>query len=197
MQETRVWSLGWEDMLEKETHPVFLPGKSHGQRNLAGTVWGVIQDLDTTLWLNTTREKERGSCIEKAAWKELWFSGWGMWPTEQINVLKFLLPSFLFPVSASQRLVSPRSQNCWYDSCKAFSETESKFVRDEDTFPTLLGFVNMELNHITSDTSICLNLHNMQLNVIVHLLSQVQLFALPWTVRLPGTSVLHYFPGFT
>ena len=38
MQETQVQSLGQEDPLEKEmtTHPVFLPGKSHGQRILVG-----------------------------------------------------------------------------------------------------------------------------------------------------------------
>jgi len=38
MQETHVHSLGWEDPLEKEmaTAPVTLPGKSHGQRSLAG-----------------------------------------------------------------------------------------------------------------------------------------------------------------
>ena len=41
MQETQqmwVWSLGQEDPLEQEIGPstVFLPGKSHGQSNLAG-----------------------------------------------------------------------------------------------------------------------------------------------------------------
>ena len=38
MQETWVQSLGWEDPLEKgwQPTPVFLPGKSHGQRNLVG-----------------------------------------------------------------------------------------------------------------------------------------------------------------
>ena len=38
MKETWVQSLGWEDPLEKEmtTTPVFLPGKSHGQRRLVG-----------------------------------------------------------------------------------------------------------------------------------------------------------------
>ena len=43
MQETQVQSLGWADPLEKEmaTTPVFLPGKSHGQRSLAGySPWG-------------------------------------------------------------------------------------------------------------------------------------------------------------
>ena len=36
MQETQVPSLGREDPLEKkwQPSPVFLPGKSHGQRNL-------------------------------------------------------------------------------------------------------------------------------------------------------------------
>jgi len=36
--ETRVQSLGWEDLLEKEmtTHSSILVGKSHGQRSLAG-----------------------------------------------------------------------------------------------------------------------------------------------------------------
>ena len=38
LQETWVQSLGREDLLEKEMQPtpVLLPGKSHGQRNLAG-----------------------------------------------------------------------------------------------------------------------------------------------------------------
>ena len=38
MRETRVQSLGWKDLLEKEiaTTPVFLPGKSHGWRSLVG-----------------------------------------------------------------------------------------------------------------------------------------------------------------
>ena len=48
-----VGSLGWEDSLEKEmaTHsstPIFLPGKFHGQRSLAGySLWG-RKELDTT-----------------------------------------------------------------------------------------------------------------------------------------------------
>ena len=38
MRETRVRSLGWEDLLEKEmaTTLVFLPGESHGWRSLVG-----------------------------------------------------------------------------------------------------------------------------------------------------------------
>ena len=47
-QEMQVQSLGWEDPLEEEiaTHPVFLPGKSHGQRSLVGcSPWG-CRELD-------------------------------------------------------------------------------------------------------------------------------------------------------
>ena len=43
IQETQVQSLGWEDPLERgmATHSIFLPGKSHGQRNLVGySPWG-------------------------------------------------------------------------------------------------------------------------------------------------------------
>ena len=37
-QETQVQSLNQEDPLEEDvaTHPVLLPGESHGQRSLAG-----------------------------------------------------------------------------------------------------------------------------------------------------------------
>ena len=53
MQDTWVWSLGWEDPLEKglATHSVFLPGEFHGQRSLEGySLWGHKQ-LDTIEWL--------------------------------------------------------------------------------------------------------------------------------------------------
>ena len=45
MRETRVQPLGREDLLEKEmaTHPVCLPGKSHGQRSLQAIVHGVTK----------------------------------------------------------------------------------------------------------------------------------------------------------
>ena len=49
-QETHVQSLGWEDPLEKKWQPtpVFLPGKSHGQRSLgAYGPWG-CKELDMT-----------------------------------------------------------------------------------------------------------------------------------------------------
>ena len=40
MQETRVQSLGWKDPQRREWQPtpVFLPGESHGQRSLMGSM---------------------------------------------------------------------------------------------------------------------------------------------------------------
>ena len=53
VQETWVQSLDWEDPLEKEMQstPIFLPGKFHRQRNLAGySRWGQ-KESDSTEWL--------------------------------------------------------------------------------------------------------------------------------------------------
>ena len=50
IQETPVGSLGQEDLLKEETQPtpVFLLGKSYGQRSLAGySPWG-HKELDMT-----------------------------------------------------------------------------------------------------------------------------------------------------
>ena len=56
MQETQVQSLGREDPLEKEMAtqftPVILSKKSHGQRSLAATVYGITKESDTTEQLN-------------------------------------------------------------------------------------------------------------------------------------------------
>ena len=53
MQETWVRSLGQKDPLEKEMTPIFLPGKSHGQRSLVGyDLWG-HKESDTTEQLST------------------------------------------------------------------------------------------------------------------------------------------------
>ena len=66
MQETRVQSLGWEDPLEGrawQPTPVFLPGKSRGQRSLVGySLWchkRVGHDLATN---NNTDHQTRLWC---------------------------------------------------------------------------------------------------------------------------------------
>ena len=53
-----VRSLGWEDPLERKWQPtpVFLPGKSHGQRSLEGySLWG-HKELATTEQLNNNNK---------------------------------------------------------------------------------------------------------------------------------------------
>ena len=66
MQETLIQSLGCEDPPRREwlPTPVFLPGKSHGQRNLVGySPWGCKQ-LDTTEQVSmqkNTRDPSRSS----------------------------------------------------------------------------------------------------------------------------------------
>ena len=57
MQETQVQFLGQDDPLEKgmQSTPVFLPGKSHGQRSLVGHIHGVAKESDTTKRHTTTR----------------------------------------------------------------------------------------------------------------------------------------------
>ena len=54
MWETRLRPLGWEDPLEKEWQPtpVFLPGESHGWRNLVAYSPQGHKELDTTERLN-------------------------------------------------------------------------------------------------------------------------------------------------
>ena len=59
MQETRVQSLGQEDLLEVERQPtlVFLPGESHGQTSLTGySPWG-CKELDATECTHTHSHK--------------------------------------------------------------------------------------------------------------------------------------------
>ena len=41
MWDTRIQSLGQEELLEKATHSSILPGKSHGRRSMVGySPWG-------------------------------------------------------------------------------------------------------------------------------------------------------------
>ena len=59
MQETWVWSLGWEDSWRREwqTTLVFLPREFHGERSLVGYVaWG-HKELDTTEHLSIHTRK--------------------------------------------------------------------------------------------------------------------------------------------
>ena len=52
-QENQVQPLGWEDPLEKEMAPIFLPGKFHGQRSMAGYGAWSHKESDMTEHLHT------------------------------------------------------------------------------------------------------------------------------------------------
>ena len=75
MQEMQVWSLGWEDSLAKipgERDGNLIPGKSHGQKSLAGySPWG-YKELDMTLQLKNSNNNDWGLKYPK---KSLWRKG--------------------------------------------------------------------------------------------------------------------------
>ena len=60
MQETQVWSLGWEDPLEKEMKPtpIVLPREFHGQRSLVGYSPPGHKESDMSEWLNSNNIPE-------------------------------------------------------------------------------------------------------------------------------------------
>ena len=103
MQETQTGSLGGEDPWRRKWQPapVFLPGKSHGQRSLAGySPWG-LKESDTTYWLNhhifqykMKIKEKRINCLDSS---EPWFPylhgrlyvGWqGFWEDCEITCVK-------------------------------------------------------------------------------------------------------------
>ena len=57
MKEMQVHTLGQEDPLERKWQPtpVFLPGKSNGQRSLAGYSPSGLKELDKTKGLNNNK----------------------------------------------------------------------------------------------------------------------------------------------
>ena len=63
MKKTWVQPLGWEDPLGRawQPTPIFLPGESHGQRNLAGYSPWSHKESDMTEWLSTHRQVVPGT----------------------------------------------------------------------------------------------------------------------------------------
>ena len=69
-QEMQVESLGQKDPLEEEMtmHSIFLPGKSHRQRSLAGYIpWG-RKELDTTEQLSIHIHKDKSTVSKVFIW---------------------------------------------------------------------------------------------------------------------------------
>ena len=95
MWETQVWSLGWEDPLEKEmvTHSSILAWKSHGQRNLAGyNPWG-SRESDMTEQLHflfffqiTSRSWATGQDPASAVQENICQGGWNDWEMSQSTI---------------------------------------------------------------------------------------------------------------
>ena len=56
MQETRIQSLGWEEMV---TTPIFLLKESRGQGSWWATVHGAAKELNTTEQLNSQIDGEK------------------------------------------------------------------------------------------------------------------------------------------
>ena len=75
MQQTQVPSLGQEDSLEDKMTPVFLPGKSQGQKSLAGySPWGG-KESDTTERLNNKQSLSKDSGYKLGDGSEAAYSG--------------------------------------------------------------------------------------------------------------------------
>ena len=92
MQETQVQSLGQEDALEKQPTPVFLPGKSHGQRSPAGyRPWG-CKESDTTEATKQTKQ-----CLVQLRGDLIFFSIPNQFLTHSKLVIIFFL-LYLLPV---------------------------------------------------------------------------------------------------
>ena len=67
MQEAWVWSLGLEDLLEKEmaNRSSIFAGEFHGQKSMVGyTVHGVA-DSNMNEWLNTHTQRLKGNIMSK------------------------------------------------------------------------------------------------------------------------------------
>ena len=77
VQETQmwVWSLGWQDPLEKEltSTPVFLPEKSHRQRSLAGYNPKGRKESDTAKCFWKAEVKQQPLCFRagRLVWGQL------------------------------------------------------------------------------------------------------------------------------
>ena len=82
MRKARVWSLGQEDSPGKKWQPaaVFFPGKSPGQRSLAGyTVHGVPKESDMTQQLNNNNTNAETSSELRAVKSHAQVHAVGKW----------------------------------------------------------------------------------------------------------------------
>ena len=124
MQEMWVWSLGWDDSLEKEiANPLrlFSPGKSHGQRNLVPTVHGVSKESNTTLRLNNSNSEQD-------------LESWGSWKCHRGDF-------FIWEQLMGYGLMS---QVCQFLRQRAFKRMPFKRMRWSHTLEFLLSILSKE-----------------------------------------------------
>ena len=91
----RVWSLGWEDPWRRngQPSPVFLPGKSHGQRSWQATIH-VITKSQTRLSMHAHTHTHNTYDPRELRWVITWVRSWS-------TVLHFSIFHFPFPVPPS------------------------------------------------------------------------------------------------
>ena len=113
IQETRVQSQGQEDPLEEEvsTTPVLLPGKFHGERNMAGSSPQGCEELDTTEWLSKLFYNE--------------YALWLMLSLRNIDIQKFLishrcLDKLRWPFPKPWQLVAEIGYTLWEEHTVSF-----------------------------------------------------------------------------
>ena len=120
IQETGVWSLGWEDPLEKEwlPTPIFLPGIFHWQRSLVGySSWchGVTES-DMTEWLtlslsfNTWKQPR---CPLMDEWINIWkYINNGILLSHKKNI--FVCSNMDEPRDYHTKWSKPKTNIIWY-----------------------------------------------------------------------------------
>ena len=156
LQETQVWSLGQEDLLEGgrewQPTPVFLPGEFHGQRSLAGySPWG-HKESDTTEWLTLSlslSDLMMGLCVLSLSHVWLFASPWtiahqaslsmeffrqeywsGMpFPTPGDLPASGIKPTSLVPPALSGRFLT--ASTTWEAPTMNYRDVTSSQVRDD------------------------------------------------------------------
>ena len=138
MQETWVWSLGWEDTLEKgkAPHLVFWPREFHGLYN----AWS-RKELDTTERLSLSQSHEgslAASIKHNIALRDTGTSG-----TKSSIPQEFQAAALSRAAFSDQERLSVRETQGWQLARAAFN-----YMGDVDGVPLTIGFAQRLLTHV-------------------------------------------------
>ena len=121
MWKTRVWSLGWEDPLEKfwQLTPVFLPGESHGWRSLAGGPFSYFISVSVQMFIPNCKVISLSQlfpfgnpkCLFLSLWVCFYFTNWCF-----VSVFRLFLGVTACASSLSDLLLLSVSCPLWPDS---------------------------------------------------------------------------------